>query len=67
MMRSYGVHWHIDRVFWGKQNNAGTLFGAASRSSRARPVDFREQRGRWGDTTQYYRWWEGAEEEQGGA
>jgi hypothetical protein len=45
MIRSYGVHWHIDRVFWGRQNNAGTLLGAASRSSRARPVDFREQRG----------------------
>ena len=45
MIRSYGLHWHIDRVFWGKQNNPGTLRGAASRSPRARAVDFREQRG----------------------
>jgi hypothetical protein len=45
MIRSYGLHWHIDRVSWGKQNNPGTLLGAASRSPRARTVDFREQRG----------------------
>jgi hypothetical protein len=45
MIRSYGVHWHIDRVFWGRPNNAGTLLGAASRSPRAHSVDFREQRG----------------------
>lgn len=45
MIRSYGVHWHIDRVFWGKQNQSGTLLGAASRSTQAVPVDFREQRG----------------------
>lgn len=45
MIRSYGVHWREDRVYWGKQNSAGALWGAASRSSRAHPVDFREQRG----------------------
>ncbi len=45
IIRSYGVHWHIDRVFWGRPNVRGTLLGAASRSARARPVDFREQRG----------------------
>jgi hypothetical protein len=32
-------------VAWGRQKVRGTLFGAASRSPRARPVDFREQRG----------------------
>lgn len=42
MIRSYGVHWHVDRVFWDRP---GTLLGAASRSARARPVDFRWQRG----------------------
>jgi hypothetical protein len=42
MILSYGVHWHVDRVFWGRP---GTLLGAASRSPRARPVDFRYQRG----------------------
>lgn len=45
MIRSYGVHWRVDRVFWGRQNNPGTLMGAASRGRLARPVDFREQRG----------------------
>lgn len=45
MIRSYGVHWRADRVFWGKQNNPGTLLGAASRSSKAKAVDFRKQRG----------------------
>ena len=45
MIKSYGVYWHIDRVFWGKPNNPGNLLGAASRSTKAVPVDFREQRG----------------------
>lgn len=45
MIRSYGLHWHIERVFWGRPNVVGTLFGAASRSFKARPVDFRNQRG----------------------
>ncbi len=45
IIRSYGLHWHIDRVYWGRQNDRGTLLGAASRSPRARPVDFRDQRG----------------------
>jgi hypothetical protein len=45
MIRSFGLHWRADRVEWGRQNSAGTLLGAASRSSRAQRVDFREQRG----------------------
>lgn len=45
MIESYGLHWHADRVDWGRPAYAGTLLGAASRSHRARPVDFREQRG----------------------
>jgi len=45
LIRTYGVHWHIDRVFWGRQNVPGTLLGAASRSSHAKRVDFRLQRG----------------------
>src|SRR5262249_24692058 len=45
MIRTYALHWHVDRVFWGRPNNPVTLLGAASRSPRARPVDFREQRG----------------------
>ena len=47
MIRSYGVHWRADRVNWGRQGagNQGTLLGAASKSARAVPVDFRRQRG----------------------
>ena len=45
MIRTYGLHWHIDRVTWGWQNRPGELLGSATRSSRARPIDFREQRG----------------------
>jgi hypothetical protein len=45
MIRTYGVHWHIRKVFWGWQNNPGSLRGAASRSLTAVPVEFREQRG----------------------
>jgi len=47
MIRSYGVHWREDRVNWGRQGagNQGTLLGAASKSARAVPVDFRRQRG----------------------
>lgn len=42
IIRSFGLHWHIDRVFWGRP---GTLLGAASRSPKARSIDFRYQRG----------------------
>jgi hypothetical protein len=45
MIRSFGLHWQAENVFWGWQSVNGTLMGAASRSSRARQVNFREQRG----------------------
>ncbi|MGH7046319.1 MAG: GIY-YIG nuclease family protein [Stellaceae bacterium] len=45
MIRSYGLHWHVERVFWGKQIVNGTLMGAASKSKVAKPIDFRDQRG----------------------
>jgi hypothetical protein len=45
LIRSYGLHWHNEKVFWGKQRVAGTLLGAASRSKSAREIDFRQQRG----------------------
>lgn len=47
MVKSYGLHWSIDRVFWGRPGvgHTGTLLGAASRSRNAKPVDFRDQRG----------------------
>jgi hypothetical protein len=45
MILSYGLHWRVERVFWGRPKVAGTLLGAASRSPKARSVDFRLQRG----------------------
>lgn len=45
MIQSYGLHWHVDRVFWGRPKVPGSLLGAASKSHLARPVDFRNQRG----------------------
>lgn len=45
MIRSFGLHWRAENIGWGRPGISGTLLGAASRSKRARPVDFREQRG----------------------
>lgn len=45
MIRTFGLHWRRDCVNWGRQNHSGTLLGAASRSTMARQIDFREQRG----------------------
>jgi hypothetical protein len=45
MIKSYGLHWHIDHVFWGRSHVSGTLLGTASRSPKAHRVDFRNQRG----------------------
>jgi len=45
MVHTYGLHWRLDRVFWGRPKVASTHSGAASRSPKARPVDFRLQRG----------------------
>lgn len=47
MISSYGLHWTVDRVSWGKPGvgNSGTLLGAATPSRKAKAVDFRDQRG----------------------
>lgn len=45
MIRAYGLHWHNDKVFWGRPRVPGTLLGSASKSRLAKPVNFREQRG----------------------
>jgi hypothetical protein len=42
MINSYGVHWNIEAVTWGR---SGSLLGAASKSKNAHPVDFSQQRG----------------------
>jgi len=45
VIKAYGLFWNVDKVFWGRPNNPGSLRGARSRSARARPVEFRNQRG----------------------
>jgi hypothetical protein len=47
MIRSYGLHWRIDKVSWGARGpgGGGHLWGAASRSKNAIRVDFARQRG----------------------
>ena len=52
LIANYGLHWHADRVFWGKGKAPGQLLGrgsvagvAAGRGLRRPTVDFREQIG----------------------
>jgi hypothetical protein len=45
VIETYGLHWHAERVFWGWQNKPGSLRGSLTRSPKAVPVEFREQRG----------------------
>ena len=45
MIESYGIHWHAERVEWGRYGVPGTLLGAKTRSAKAKTVDFRYQRG----------------------
>jgi hypothetical protein len=47
MIKTYGLHWRVDQVNWGKpgKGNSGTLLGAERRSKNAPRVNFRRQRG----------------------
>lgn len=47
LIRTYGLHWSIEHVKWGRQGagNSGALLGVFTRSSKAETVDFRNQRG----------------------
>jgi hypothetical protein len=45
LIKTYGLHWHNDKVFWGRQKVSGTLLGATSKNKSAKAVDFRLQRG----------------------
>ncbi len=45
MIRTYGLFWKVEEVFWGKKNNPGSLFGSRTQSAKDVTVDFREQRG----------------------
>lgn len=46
MIWNYGLHWHVDRVWWGNPGDAGRLSGATNRNApEGQVVDFREQIG----------------------
>lgn len=46
MIWNYGLHWHVDRVWWGRPNDRGLLYGATNRNTLEKnAVDFREQIG----------------------
>lgn len=44
LIHNYGLFWRADRVFWGRPNNPGHLWGY-SVNSQQRESDFREQIG----------------------
>lgn len=45
MLLTYGLYWRADHIFWGSKGNSGMLLGAKTKSSSARTVDFKLQRG----------------------
>ena len=47
MIKNYGLHWTVERVYWGGPGpgKQGSLLGAKTRSRNAVSVDFRGQRG----------------------
>ena len=45
LIKTYGLYWKRDDVFWGRQKNAGRLVGRKLVSRRAALVDFRDQVG----------------------
>ena len=46
MIWNYGLHWRVDRVWWGSRGVAGLLWGAENRNAPGeQTVEFREQIG----------------------
>ena len=45
MIKSYGLFWRSDQIFWGRQKNKGSLLGCRTQGPNAKPIDFRNQRG----------------------
>jgi len=45
IIRSYGLFWSVDNVFWGSGSNSGTLLGVPARAKTSHPIDFRYQIG----------------------
>ena len=55
LIRNYGLFWHRNDVFWGRQKKAGHLMGRATGAKTSDPVDFREQRGLYALYDENYR------------
>ena len=45
MIRTYGLFWNREKVYWGRQGDPGSLWGTPDKTAKAQPVDFREQGG----------------------
>jgi len=45
MIKSIGLFWRRDQVYWGAGSKAGALLGVPSNSKTGIPVDFRDQIG----------------------
>jgi hypothetical protein len=45
LVRSVGLFWREDAVYWGAGSNAGTLWGVPYHNTTAEPIDFRAQIG----------------------
>lgn len=55
LIRNYGLFWHREDVFWGRQKNAGHLKGRLAGAKKSNPVDFREQVGLYALFDENYR------------
>jgi hypothetical protein len=45
LITTMGLFWRADDVFWGRQNEKGSLLGMPADNKKGDPVDFREQGG----------------------
>lgn len=45
LVRSIGLFWREDFVFWGRGSNRGRLLGVPSKALTQQPIDFRDQIG----------------------
>jgi len=45
IIRSYGLFWSVDHIFWGKGTQPGALLGVPVRAKTSQPIDFRYQVG----------------------
>jgi hypothetical protein len=45
LIRSVGLFWQEEAVFWGAGSKAGSLLGVPSNNTTAKPIDFRKQIG----------------------